>query len=104
MPLERAVPVAAYYFTATDTFRVEFDRQLEAGVLEPSNWIMTIDAAWRWGDVVTAAGKSVTGTTVVYVEGPAVNTIRYDPPPFDVTRPDGVAPTVAFTDFPLQIV
>ncbi|MBA7643166.1 hypothetical protein ES703_50885 [subsurface metagenome] len=55
---------------------------------------------WKFGLAVQARGRSVFGTTQIVLGGPAVGTITYDPPPFDIFgRVGGIAP--GFVNFPM---
>lgn len=81
-----------------------FDRFLEDGALDHSNWRIVENAKRHVGAFpCTAAGKVVTCRMAAGVIFPALDVVDYLPPPFDVrSRHD--LPAAGFVGFPLAIV
>lgn len=104
MPPRKPRLLEILWHTAAAEFTAVFDARLAPGVLDAPNWSFTIGATgWKRGLAVSAASRWVTGTTQAFIGGPAPDTARYDPPPFDVTSRD-LVPLDAFADFPLTFL
>ena len=94
------IPLSAVYDAEKSQLTVTFDRPLQSGALEGSNW------TWRFaGTLYDAAGAEADGTMVL-LDGsptgfePGADVVNYSPPPFDVVSAGG-EPAAAFSDFPV---
>lgn len=95
-------PIAATLSTTTGLWTVTFDKALQPGVLDFTNWFFrAANTAWL-GDFATAAGAVVAGTATQGLEDLGPDVVNFTPPPFDVLSLTGL-PAVAFADFPLVV-
>lgn len=97
-------PLSARYYVGTDTFDVTFDRLLTPAVLSETIWDMTPAGRIRQGLIVTADRYMVTGTTRAGLVGPPLDTLSWDPPPFDVTDLQYGVPAEPIVNFPLTVL
>lgn len=94
------VPIAATLALISGVWSVTFDRPLEVGPLDASNW--TFRANNFDYDPITAAavGSQVQGTSSISDPNAGADIVNYAPPPFDVKSAPGIE-AAAFADFPL---
>lgn len=92
------IPIAASFVDPVLT--VQFDRQLQPGLLDEGNWV------FRWANDLyfvldaTAVADTVVCNSVPDVLDPGPDVVSYSPPPFDVISLLGT-PAAAFSDFPI---
>lgn len=97
------VPSGALFFQSSKATVLTFDRNLQAGPLDPTNWTTFAD-----GGRYTYSAANASGTQVV-LSGPsapdlsALNGIDYDADPADVLDLAGRA-AAAFEKFPVTVV
>lgn len=81
---------------------VTFDRPLQAGSLDASNW------SWRFGNTLYSGTDAVAVDEDVVLSGApsgaqfGADVVNYSPPPFDVVAQDAPGlPAEGFSDFPV---
>jgi hypothetical protein len=104
VPLEPPLPVSGVFLPGPKTLRMDFDRALVPGPIDPLNWTVHFGGTKYDGNTATAGFPAPHQVSVSMIAGfppPAPGQrAYYNPPPFDVQGLNGV-PAALFADFPI---
>lgn len=96
------VPIAATIALATGAWSVQFDQQLQPGMLNPANWTLRASGNTWAVSMAAAAGDTVSGASGLSFPNPGPDVANYlaiVPDVFDLFG----RPAPGFTDFPLVV-
>lgn len=101
------VPIDASFNIGFGLVNVQFDRDLEVGLLDPANWFVRFQNLERpviLPQVPPLGPDFVNMSTGIVVPDPGPDVVSYSPPPFDVISDTfNPTPADAFADFPLHL-
>jgi len=92
------VPVSAMWESGSTEIAVLFDQPLMDGPIEPTNWTFQ-PASFQ----TVVAAEVIDGNVLLTLSGspPAVESVSYSPPPFDVVSDATGEPAEGFSEFPV---